>query len=87
MFGGFKYNIRVIQLDCDDPRDRLLVTPVGCSQYFTDQSHIIQSITFDSRGTNQYMPGLNYAICLRRPDAACEVTYKRDSTVGIYSKE
>jgi hypothetical protein len=82
---GFKWNIRVTQIDCSSESDRALVAPEGCAQYFTKPAGAIASFNFEGKAAHQYGTGLNYAICLKRPASACQVTYRRDPSVPAFA--
>jgi len=82
---GYKWNIRVTQIDCSNEEERHLVAPEGCAQYFREAAGNIRSFNFDGTARHQYSPGLNYAICLKRPQSACQVTYRRDTSLPAFA--
>ena len=40
---------------------------------FLDPEGTISSFNFDSEESHQYMQGLKYSVCFKRPNNACEV--------------
>ncbi|KAF4521561.1 hypothetical protein B566_EDAN001281 [Ephemera danica] len=66
-----RWRIRVTQLTA---RDTPLAAPSHCLQYYTQPSGVVQS--FNYLGGTGYTNNLNYAICIRKGNGICSVTYR-----------
>ena len=76
---GYKFRIRVMQLDCSsrDERVRELIAPNGCLQYFTSRRGTVSSFNWDAVNRRQYVPDQRYSICFRRQPSDCRLELKR----------
>jgi len=82
---GYKYRIKVSQLDCTKEDDADLIAPVGCSQYMTENSGIVSSYNFDPANFVQYPRNLDYTICFKNPSNGCQFQLRRDPSLSAYA--
>ncbi|KAH8284872.1 hypothetical protein KR054_002087 [Drosophila jambulina] len=55
--------------------DYELLAPTGCQQYYTELSNTIRSFNFQTAVTSNYMPNLNYNICIKSAPSASMIEY------------
>ena len=82
---GYRWSVRVTQVDCTEAGDRKLVAPPGCTQFHTATAGRLASFNLARVGElRQYQHNLRYTVCLARPPAACQVQYTRDTSLPKY---
>ena len=84
---GYKFRIRVMQLDCSSREERIreLVAPNGCLQYFTKRRGSVTSFNWDPLNRRQYVPDQRYSICFRRQPSDCRLELKRSRLAPAFS--
>ncbi|EDW83807.2 uncharacterized protein Dwil_GK13805 [Drosophila willistoni] len=81
--GARSFNIKVSQLETDDP-----MAPDNCLQYFTDGEGIVKSFNYDTDGSivdnreATYFNNLNYAMCWARSKNVCSVSFNTEQLGG-----
>ena len=62
---NYYWNIKIRQIDCVDSKDKDLVAPEGCLQYFTSMVGTLESFNWRMDLT-PYPVSLDYSICIKR---------------------
>ncbi|XP_050737868.1 uncharacterized protein LOC127009124 [Eriocheir sinensis] len=78
------WNIKISQIPCDSKYR----APVGCLQYYTETTNVVKSFNYDgvpeTHGTQQ-LAGMEYAVCIRRADNYCGITWVANTDSDPYS--
>ena len=82
---GYKFRIRVRQIDCTSQKMRELIAPEGCLQYFLERQGAFSSFNWDPLVKRQYVPEQHYSICFRRLPSDCRLELKRSKTAPPFS--
>ncbi|XP_023345465.1 uncharacterized protein LOC111714560 [Eurytemora carolleeae] len=82
---GYKWKIKVTQIDCLEPEDQELMAPEGCAQYHTETTGVIRSYNWSPVQRIQYPLNLDYAICFKKPTTACEINLAQEQNIAAFS--
>ncbi|CAG9787759.1 unnamed protein product [Diatraea saccharalis] len=79
------FSIKISQLTWADE----LAAPTGCLQYYTESQGFLESFNYRDRSEigiariPSYLNNLNYAMCIRRAQETCSVTYSNSDYMQI----
>ncbi|XP_076333432.1 uncharacterized protein LOC143237756 [Tachypleus tridentatus] len=75
-----KWAIQVLQIPCGSP----ISAPDGCLQYYTGVTNVIKSFNYNPQPTGvHFLNDLSYAMCIRRENGFCSVSYREEGRRGF----